>query len=49
MHMMDKEAFATEDGVGAGPGGEATPTVVCLEGGALPEIDAAVFAGEDGG
>ena len=49
MHVMDKEAFAAEDGMGAGPGGEAAPTVVGLEGGAVREIDATVFAGEDGG
>ena len=49
MHPMDEEAFVAEEGVGAGPGGEATPTVVGLLGGAVGEVDAAVFAGEDGG
>ena len=46
---MDEEALAAEDGMRAGPGSEAAPTVIGLLGGALGEVDAAVFAGEDGG
>ena len=44
---VDDELLAAQGGEGAGPGLEAAPAVVDLVGGA-GEVDAAVFAGEDG-
>ena len=46
---MDEEAFFTEEGMCSRPGGEASPAVVGLLGSALSEVEASVFAGEDGG
>ena len=45
---MDDELLPRKSGVRSGPGLEAAPAVVDLLRGALGEVEAAVFAGEDG-
>ena len=45
---MDEEALAAEDCVSAGPRSEASPAVVGVLGGSVDQVEATVFAGENG-